>query len=118
LLGTYIGHNATAHRNEQTLQFVRELMKQCSIQRQNQGELLLQKRVGKEREAWILTNPTDHDVTETIAIPKGATATDLLESTTLSTDDLDALKVKSLEVRILIISRCNSPAREITDVHE
>lgn len=118
LLGTYIGHNATAHRNEQTLKFVQELMKQCGIQRQNQGELLLQKRIGEEREAWVLTNPTDHDVTETITIPQGAIATDLLDGFTQLTDDLSTLKVKSLDVRVLIVNRCSSPTKKIADPRE
>jgi beta-galactosidase GanA len=105
LLGTYIGHNGTAYRNEQTLQFVRELMKQCGVRRQNQGELLVQKRIGAEREAWILTNPTDHDVTEMITVPKGAKVTDLLAGAVSMTGDQVRVAVKSLDVQVLIIGK-------------
>jgi hypothetical protein len=105
LLGTYVGHNGTAHRNEQTPLFVAELMNQCGVHRQNQGELLLQKRIGSEREAWVLTNPTDHDVTETISFPKGTSATDLLEGVISVVGGQARLFVKSLDVRVLIINK-------------
>ncbi len=71
LLGTYVGHDGTAHRNDQTPQFVRELKKQCGVHWLNHRGLLLQKRIGAVREAWILTNPTDRDMTETIPKEQG-----------------------------------------------
>jgi len=108
LLGTYIGHNGNAYRKEQTPQFVRELMKQCGVRRQNEGELLVQKRVGAEREAWILTNPTDHDVTEMVTVPKGATVTDLLAGAVSVTGDQVKVAARSLDVQVLIIGRSRS----------
>ena len=108
LLGTYIGHNGNAYRNEQTPQFVRELMKQCGVRRQNEGELLVQKRVGEEREAWALTNPTDHDVTEMVTVPKGATVTDLLAGAVSVTGDQVKVAARSLDVQVLIIGRSRS----------
>jgi len=83
-------------------------MKQCGVRRQNEGELLVQKRVGEEREAWVLTNPTDHDVTEMVTVPKGATVTDLLAGAVSVTGDQVKVAVRSLDVQVLIIGRSRS----------
>ena len=106
--GAPLPYCSNAYRNEQTPQFVRELMKQCGVRRQNEGELLVQKRVGEEREAWVLTNPTDHDVTEMVTVPKGATVTDLLAGAVSVTGDQVKVAVRSLDVQVLIIGRSRS----------
>jgi hypothetical protein len=117
LIGTYVGHSANAHHNEQTPRFVRELLKQCGVREAYQGELLLQRRMGAGREAWILTNPTDHDVVETIALPLGSSATDLLNSAIAVVEGQVRLSVKSLDVRALIISKKYPKGRRRAHLH-
>jgi hypothetical protein len=58
LLGTYVGHNGTAYRDQETRAFVRALLAQCGVTPEHQGRLLLRRRGVPGKEAWLFTNPT------------------------------------------------------------
>ena len=105
LLGTYLGHNGTAYRDPETHAFVRTLLAQCGVQPAHRGQLLLQKRVGEGCEAWLLTNPTDHEVTEPVDVGAWAKVEDLFGGSIQRHEGRVELMVPSLDVRVLILRR-------------
>ncbi len=105
LLGTYVGHNGTAYRDEETHACVRALLAQCGVTPERAGELLLRRRVGEDKEAWFLTNPTDHEVTERINVSGWAHVEDLLGEPMEREGEAVTLTVRSLDVRVLMLWR-------------
>jgi len=105
LLGTFIGYNATAHTNETTNRFVEKLISSCGVKRENKGQLLLRRRIGNNREAWILTNAGDKDVTETIDAAKWKEVKDLFGEPLEKNGSAVKVNVKSLDVKVLIMSK-------------
>jgi beta-galactosidase len=101
LLGTYVGHNGTAHRSRETLEFIRVLLSACGVEPQHRGKLLLRKRSIPGKNAYILTNPTADPLTETVNTGPGRIE-DLLGGTIQQADSQVTLTVDGLDVRILI----------------
>jgi len=105
LLGTFAGHNGTAYCDEDSHAFVRALLAQCGVAPARQGSLLLRQRVGQDKEAWLFTNPTDHEVTERIDVSGWARVEDLLGESLAHDGDHVNLAVRSLDVRVLLLRR-------------
>jgi len=104
LLGTYVGHNGTAYRNEETAKFVESLMKCCGITPEHAGNLLVRKRHIEGKEAWIVTNPTDQSITEKLDVGKWSTATDLFDHPLDIVDKSLTLSVDSLDVKVVLLN--------------
>ena len=104
LLGTFVGHNGTAYRDDETRACIRAILEQCGVRPEHQGSLLLRKRVLPEKEAWVFTNPTEQDVTEQIPMKGWRKVEDLLGGSLEWRDEAVALKVPSLDIRVLIVS--------------
>jgi hypothetical protein len=51
---------------DSNLDFVKKLMDESGVSNQKLEELLLQKRISGNKEAWIITNPTDHEIIESL----------------------------------------------------
>ena len=45
-------------------------MKECNVFPEHEGELRIRKRIADGKEAWVITNPTDHKVTERLHLNK------------------------------------------------
>jgi beta-galactosidase GanA len=105
LLGTYIGHNGTAHRDKESAACVRAILKSCGVEPAHKGALLLRKRVTEKKEAWLFTNPTNKTVTERISIKGWKKAADLLGAKLVKERSSANLTVKPLDVRVLIVEK-------------
>jgi beta-galactosidase len=105
LIGTYIGHSGTAYRSEANQNFLRPLLTQCGVQLPSFGGLLLRKRVTPAKEAWLYTNPTGAEITVKVDVSGWPKVVDLLDEPLERQSDLVILKVKSLDVRVLILQR-------------
>lgn len=105
LLGTYIGHSGTAYRDPAIQAAVRVLLAQCDVVPEHDGRLVVRKRVTQDKEAWVLTNPTGESLTETVALPPGWRAVDLLGAALTCVDGAVELTVGPLDVRVLILVR-------------
>jgi hypothetical protein len=105
LLGTFAGHGGTAYRDDASRGFVRALLDRCGVDGARAGELLLRKRAIAGKEAWLFTNPTDHEVVERIFTAGWAAVEDLLGEPLERDGDIVRLKVNSLDVRGLIVTR-------------
>lgn len=103
LLGTYIGHNGTAYRNEDTNKFVRTLMGKCNVQSDYKGQFLVRKRKIEGKEALIITNPTEHKVTEELAVGEWKKATDLFDKPIEIQNGKIRLTLESLDVGIVLL---------------
>jgi len=104
LFGTYIGHNGTAYRNKNTSRFVKRLMKECNIIPEYDGELRIRKRISNGKEAWVITNPTDHIVTERIKLNKEwAHASDLFDNELNINNRSIEISLASLDVSVIIL---------------
>ena len=103
LLGTYVGHNGTAYRDEESRAFVRALLAECRVRPAHQGQLLLRKRVVAGKEAWLFTNASAHDVTERVDVSGWVHVEDLLGEPLERDGDVLELAVKSLDVRGLVL---------------
>ncbi len=105
LIGTFVGYSGTAYRNDETRDCVLELLCLCGVEPECCGDLLLNKRVLPESEAWLLTNPTSQTVTEEVDISGWDTVADILDEPIERSDDNVRLTVAPLDVRVLILSR-------------
>lgn len=105
MIGSFVGHNGTAYKSDSALKLVEMLMNQCNVYSENFGNLSVRRRVGKNREAWILTNATQAKVTESIDISNWRTVKDLLGTDLQITDRKVTVEVESLDVRVLILER-------------
>jgi len=105
LLGTFIGYNATAHTNEATNHFVENLVTSCGVKKENKGKLLLRRRIGNNREAWILINATDKDFSEMIDLEQWKNVKDLFNEPVEKNGNGIKVTIKSLDVKVLIVSK-------------
>ena len=105
LLGTFVGHNGTAYRDEDTRALVRALLAHCGVAPEHSGHLLLRKRAIEDKETWLFTNPTDLEVTEHIDVSRWPSVRDLFGASVEREDDWVTLTVSSLDVRGLILER-------------
>jgi beta-galactosidase len=104
LFGTFIGHNGTAYRNKNTTQFVRRLMEACNVSPEHEGELKIRKRITAGKEAWVITNPTDHRVTEKLHLNKAwAHASDLFDNGINIKNQTIEISLESLDVSIILL---------------
>ena len=102
LLGTYVGHNGTAYREEESQIFVRALLQVCGVVPEHSGRLLLRKRIIPGKQAWIFTNPTAQSLTESVEVGKSQVE-DLLGLPFEQTGSSVKLTVESTDIRVLII---------------
>ena len=79
------------------------LLAWAGLEAPRKGKLLLAKRIGKNREAWFFTNPERETVTETIELPDGKKASDILGKTLNVSNGLATVTVEPLDVRVLVI---------------
>lgn len=103
LLGTYLGHSGTAYRDPAVHAGIRNLLAACGVTPTHAGCLLLRKRMVPGKEAWFLTNPTAEPVRETVATPRGARVSDLLDEPLEYTEAGVTITVGALDVRVLIV---------------
>jgi hypothetical protein len=57
------------------------------------------------KEAWIFTNPTDHEVTEHIDVQGWPRVEDMLGEPIVQESDSVVLTVKGLDIRVLLLHR-------------
>ncbi len=103
ILGSFIGHNGTAYGSSGALRFVEALMNNCGVHRENVGKLLVRKRVGINREAWLFTNPTQMPVTEQIDVKGWNKVTNLFGGVQTVVNHKATLNVKSLDVEVFVL---------------
>ena len=104
LIGTAVGPSATAYVDDESTSTAKQLLALCEVHPLHEGKLLIQKRIGSNREAWFVTNPHKETVTEKIALPKGAKVCDLLGGALETNGNEVTLTVKSLDVYVLVVS--------------
>jgi beta-galactosidase len=109
LLGTYAGHNGAAYPEAESRDCLLALLRECGVAPEGQGQLLVRKRVSDKKEAWLFTNPLDHDVTERVDISGWSRVEDLFGEPLERDGARIRLSVKSLDVRVLLLER-PSPA--------
>jgi beta-galactosidase len=102
LMGTFIGHNGTAYDTKGTLALVNKFMQLSGINPQRIGDLLVQKRIHGNKEAWIITNPTEADVSENVDITKMKNPEILIGDKLEIKDRMAKIKVKSLDIIVLV----------------
>ena len=105
LIGTFVGHNGTAYRDNDTRSCVQALLAACGVTPAYQGRLLLRKRVLPNKEAWLFTNPTRERIEETVNVAGWPRVSDLLDQPVPRSGDNVILAVDSLDIRVLIMER-------------
>ena len=103
LLGTFIGHAGTAYRDAENASFVRALLAECGVATAHEGELLLRRRAAAGKEAYILTNPTDHAVTERVDVQGWTHIEDLLGGGLEPDGNEVEITLGSLDVSVLVL---------------
>ncbi len=109
LVGTLVGHSATAHASGETRAFVKRLLELCNVRPAHEGRLLLRVRSVPGKQAWFLTNPQDEPVTETLEVGD-AVVKDLLDQPFERSGSRLTLTVAGLDVRVLVLSQPHPPA--------
>ena len=105
LLGTYAGHNGVAYRDPETRSCLTALLKNCGISCAHDGKLLKRVRAIPGKEAWIFTNLSEMPVTEPVDVSRWPSVMDLLGEQIARNGDFINLTVKSLDVRVLVLSK-------------
>jgi hypothetical protein len=105
LFGTFLGHGGTAYYTDSNLEFVKKLMDESGVSNQKINELLLQKRITQNKEAWIITNPTDHEIVESIDLTGMKNPTMLIgDIQNRKENELD-FRLNSLDVAVFIFDK-------------
>lgn len=105
LFGTFFGHGGTAYYQDSNLEFVSKLMTNAGISPQKIGNLLVQKRINGKKEAWIITNPTEKDISESIDISQMTNPEILIGDKLETKGDLGIISLKSLDIAVLIFDK-------------
>jgi hypothetical protein len=105
LFGTFFGHGGTAYYQDSNLEFVSKLMTDAGISPQKIGNLLVQKRIKGKKEAWIITNPTEKDIRESIDISKMISPEILIGDKLETNGNLVTIGLKSLDIAVLIFDK-------------
>jgi len=105
LIGTALGPNATAYMEYETPKAIGRLLSLCNVNPAHNGKLLIQKRIGNNREAWFITNPHKESLTETFVLPETAKAFDILGGDIKTCAGAAELTVEPLDVRVIIVER-------------
>jgi beta-galactosidase len=105
LFGTLVGHNGTAYDTPGTLVLVNKIMKLSDVEPQKIGDLLVQKRIKGNMEAWIITNPTEADIAESIDI-RGMKNPEVLIGDKWEINGMKAkIRIKSLDIIVVIFEK-------------
>jgi beta-galactosidase GanA len=102
LFGTFFGHGGTAYFQESNLDFVNKMMGEAGISPQKIGELIYQRRVNGNKEAWIITNPTERDVTASFDISKMKNPQIIIGDDLKTKLDKGTITLNSLDVAVLV----------------
>jgi len=105
LLGTYVGHNGVAYPDPETRATVVELLKSGGGTSQHSRRLLLRKRAIPGKEAWLFTNPMERSLTERVCLAGWRNVEDLFGEPVQRAGDWVDLTVKSLDVRVLVLTK-------------
>jgi beta-galactosidase len=104
LVGTLLGHNGTAYREEPTGEFVRALLGACGVAAPA-GPLLLRRRVTPEGEAWLFTNAHAEAVSAQVDVTGWAEVTELGGESLARTGDVVTVTVAPCDVKVLVLRR-------------
>jgi beta-galactosidase GanA len=102
LFGTFFGHGGTAYFKDSNLEFVKKLMDEAGVSSQKIGEILVQKRIKGNKEAWILTNPTRSNVTERLDISRMKNVEVLFGDQIRIKKNIAEIQMKSLEIAVIV----------------
>ena len=105
LFGTFLGHDGTAYFRKSNLDFVMKLMNDAKVSPQKIGELLVQKRIAGNKEAWIITNPTNQSITESINLTDKKSAELLIGKQFSLSENKMRIQLKSLEVAVFVFEK-------------
>jgi hypothetical protein len=104
LLGTYAGLNGVAYRDGETRACLAALLQNCGAVPAHPGKLLLRKRAIPGKEIWLLTNPHELPVQESVAVDGWPKVEDLLGESFSRHGNTVTLTVNSLDARALVLS--------------
>jgi len=102
LFGTFFGHGGTAYFENSNFEFVMKLMDEAGVTPQKIGNILVQKRVNGNKEAWILTNPTDSNVIEKLDISRMKNVEVLYGDNLKIKHKTLEIQMKSLEIAVIV----------------
>jgi hypothetical protein len=102
LFGTFFGHGGTAYYQESNLDFVNKLLGQAGISPQKIGELIYQRRVNGNKEAWIITNPTDKDIKASFDISKMKNPEIIIGNNLETKNNQGTINLNSLDIAVLV----------------
>jgi hypothetical protein len=105
LLGSYIGHNGTAHRDPAVLACVEAILGAAGVTPQRMGGLPVRRRVLPHKEAWFFTNPTDHMIQTWVSVEGWSRAAALAGSPLERRGHEVLVSVPSLDVTVVIVER-------------
>jgi hypothetical protein len=102
LIGTLVGHNATAYRNPNIIEFIQTLLAANGIKPLHRGRLFVRSRMVPRKTAMFITNPTSNPITETIKIPGEGKVIDLLNEPFELIGSHVKLTVDPLDIRVIL----------------
>jgi hypothetical protein len=77
-------------------------MDEAGVSSQKIGEILVQKRIKGNKEAWILTNPTKSNVTERLDISRMKNVEVLFGDQIKIKKNIAEIQMKSLEIAVIV----------------
>lgn len=105
LLGTYVGHSGTAHRDPCIHAAVAALLEACGLAPEHRGRLICRKRVSAAKEIWFYFNPEEQELLEPVDVTGFSKVYDLLNGPVERIGNEVRLAVNGLDVRALVLER-------------
>jgi len=102
LFGTFFGHGGTAYFKDSNLEFVKKLMDEAGVTPQKIGKIIVQKRIKGNKEAWILTNPTELAVSEILDFNQMKNIEVLYGDHIKIKNKTVEIQMKSLEIAVIV----------------
>ena len=103
ILGTFTGHNGTAYKGQAPRDWLDVVCAEAGMAKPLGDKLLIRRRVSESAEAWILTNPTDDSVTESISAANYAGVEDPLGGRVSLEGGMLSVTVDALDARLLVL---------------
>jgi hypothetical protein len=80
-------------------------MDESGVSNQRINELLVQKRITQNKEAWIITNPTEHEIIESIDLTEMKNPSMLIGDIQDKTENKLNFRLNSLDVALFIFEK-------------
>jgi len=106
IIGSYIGHNATAYRNEASGNFVKKLLSLAGISCPDYSGFNIRERYADDKKALVVFNPANETKTVSIPISNEYKYLDSYGGKISGNEDGLTITCEALDSLVVVLERC------------